>query len=49
VWNFGNVLPNTIETFGGDAQYGVPDLARFGGTLTSAVLPNPQFSGRCAH
>jgi hypothetical protein len=48
VWNFGNVLPNTVETFGGDAQYGTPDVARFAGTLTSAVLPNPQFSGRCS-
>jgi hypothetical protein len=47
VWNFGNVLPSTVETFGGDAQYGTPDVARFGGTLTSAVLPNPQFSGKC--
>ncbi len=47
VWNFGNVLPNTVNTFGGDAQYGTPDVARFGGTLTSAILPNPQFSGRC--
>jgi hypothetical protein len=35
----GNVLPSTVETFGGDAQYGTPDVARFGGTLTSAVLP----------
>jgi hypothetical protein len=47
VWNFGNVLPNTVQTFGGDAQYGTPDVARFGGTLASAVLPNPQFAGRC--
>jgi hypothetical protein len=47
VWNFGNVLPNTIQTFGKDAQYGTPDVARFAGTSTSAVLPNPQFSGGC--
>jgi hypothetical protein len=47
VWNFGNVLPTTVQTFGKDAQYGVPDVARFGGTLTSAVLPNPQFAGSC--
>ena len=33
--------------FGKDAQYGTPDVARYGGTLTSAVLPNPQFNGRC--
>ena len=47
VWNFGNVLPTTTQTFGKDAQYGTPDVARFGGTLTSAVQPNPQFKGGC--
>jgi hypothetical protein len=47
VWNFGNVLPTTVQTFGKDAQYGTPDVARFGGTLTSAVQHNPQFAGRC--
>jgi hypothetical protein len=46
-WNFGNVLPNTIRTFGKDAQYGTPDVARFGGTSTSPVLPNPQFALPC--
>ena len=47
VWNFGNVLPTTIRTFGKDAQYGTPNLARFGGTIISAVQPNPQFTGGC--
>jgi hypothetical protein len=47
VWNFGNVLPTTIQTFGKDAQYGTPNVARFAGTSTSAVLPNPQFTGGC--
>jgi len=47
VWNFGNDQPNTVQDFGKDAQYGVPNLARFGGTLTSPVQPNPQFSGGC--
>jgi hypothetical protein len=47
VWNFGNVLPTTTQTFGKDAQYGTPDVARFGGTLASAVQPNPQFKGGC--
>ena len=47
VWNFGNVLPTTKLTFGKDAQYGTPDVARFGGTLTSAPLPNPQLSSAC--
>ena len=47
VWNFGNVLPTTIRTFGKDAQYGTPNVARFAGTIISAVQPNPQFSGGC--
>jgi hypothetical protein len=46
-WNFGNVLPRTFKTFGKDAQYGQPDLAIFGGTSTSPVQANPQFSGAC--
>ena len=48
VWNFGNTLPTTIKTFGGDAQYGTPDLSWYGGTNISPVMANPQFSGRCA-
>ena len=47
VWNFGNVLPTTIQTFGKDAQYGTPNVARFAGTIISAVQPNPQFTGGC--
>jgi hypothetical protein len=46
-WNFGNVLPITIRTFGKDAQYGTPDVARYGGTIISAPMPNPQFSSGC--
>jgi hypothetical protein len=43
VWNFGNDIPgDTFNDFGQDAQYGVPDIARFGGTLTSPVISNPQ-------
>jgi hypothetical protein len=48
VWNFGNVLPRTIEDFGGDAQYGAPDLSWYGGTSISAPMANPQFAGSCA-
>jgi hypothetical protein len=48
VWNFGNDQPNTINDFGKDAQYGAPNLNRYGGTLISSVMKNPQFSGRCA-
>jgi hypothetical protein len=48
VWNFGNILPGvTTQTFGGDAQYGSPDLARFGGTAASPVVANPAVTGRC--
>ena len=47
VWNFGNDQPNTVLDFGRDAQYGTPNLARYGGTLISALAPNPQFTGRC--
>ena len=36
VWNFGNDQPNTVLDFGKDAQYGAPNLARYGGTLISA-------------
>ncbi|MGH3846709.1 MAG: hypothetical protein ACRDS0_35610 [Pseudonocardiaceae bacterium] len=46
-WNFGNVLPNTFKTFGKDAQYGTPNVARFAGTSTSPVQANPQFAGAC--
>ena len=41
-------LPNTIENFGKDAQYGTPDLSWYGGTNISAVQPNPEVSGSCA-
>ena len=48
VWNFGNVIPGQTRTaFGGDAQYGTPDTARYGGTIISPVLSNPQTNGRC--
>ena len=46
-WNFGNVLPVTRNTFGKTAQYGSPDLARFGGTLTSPVQTNPALQRGC--
>jgi len=47
-WNFGDVIPGRTATdFGGDAQYGTPDVARYGGTLTSPVLANPQTKRVC--
>ena len=39
--------PTPCLSFGRTAQYGTPDLARYGGTLISAPAPNPQFTGRC--
>ena len=48
VWNFGKDLPNTVQDFGKDAQYGTPDVARYGGTNISPVQPNPEFAGRCS-
>ena len=47
VWNFGNDQPNTLLDFGKDAQYGTPDVARYGGTIISAPMKNPQFSRGC--
>ena len=47
VWNFGNDQPRTVADFGKDAQYGTPNVARYGGTIISAPLPNPEFAGRC--
>jgi hypothetical protein len=48
LWNFGNDIPGiTTADFGKTAQYGTPNLARFAGTLTSAVLPNPQLNASC--
>ena len=46
-WTFGNVIPNLASNFGRVAQYGQPDVARFGGTLTSNPMPNPEFGGAC--
>ena len=47
VWNFGNDQPNTLADFGKDAQYGTPDVARYGGTIISAPMRNPSVSGHC--
>jgi hypothetical protein len=48
LWSLGDVVPGvTVRTFGGDAEYGKPDIARFGGTVISKEMPNPEFSGSC--
>jgi hypothetical protein len=45
LWNFGDNIPGvTKNNFGMQAEYGTPDVARFGGTSTSAVLANPELS-----
>jgi hypothetical protein len=48
IWNFGNVIQGTTtQDFGKDAQYGTPNVARYGGTIISKPQPNPEFKGRC--
>jgi hypothetical protein len=48
LWEFGNDIKGvTTHDFGKDAQYGTPDLARFGGTTISKVLPNPALASSC--
>jgi hypothetical protein len=47
-WNFGKVIPGkTASSLGGYAQYGAADVARYGGTLTSAVTVNPATAFIC--
>jgi hypothetical protein len=49
VWNFGNLISGTtITAFSKDAQYGTPDVARFGGTLAGTVRSNPTLGTGCA-
>jgi hypothetical protein len=48
LWNFGNDIRRvTTNDFGKDKQYGKPDLARYGGTTISKVLPNPTLASPC--
>jgi len=47
VWNFGNDIAGvTTNDFGKDVQYGTAS-AHYGGTLISAVTPNPTINGNC--
>jgi hypothetical protein len=42
-WNFGNdIAGSTVTDFGQNAQYGTANLARYAGTVISAVQSNPQ-------
>ena len=48
IWNFGNSLPGvTVNDFGGDGQYGSPNVARYGGTIISGVRTNPTLLNGC--
>ena len=47
VWDFGKRQFGALNDFGKDAQYGAPDVARYGGTLASAPMANPEFSSVC--
>jgi hypothetical protein len=47
VWNFGDVLPTTKRDFGRDSEYGTPNVARYGGTIISQPMANPQLNTRC--
>ena len=50
VWNFGKAIQGvTKQDFGGDAQYGTPNVARYGGTIISQPTKNPEFSGSCGN
>src|SRR5262249_55373712 len=50
VWNFGSDIANvTTNDFGKAAEYGKPDVARFGGTLTSRVMPTPARPRKCGN
>ena len=49
LWNFGNTIPGvTTNNFGGAAEYGAPNTARFGGTIITPVMPNPQLTSGCS-
>jgi hypothetical protein len=42
-WNFGNDIKGvTTVNFGKDAEYGLPEISRYGGTIASAVFENPE-------
>ena len=48
VWNFGKAIRGvTSQDFGGDTQYGTPNVARYGGTIISQPMKNPEFNGSC--
>ncbi len=46
-WTFGNTIPRLVSNFGKYFEYGKPDVARYGGTLTSNPMANPEFGRGC--
>ncbi len=49
IWNFGKSIQGvTTQDFGGDAQYGTSNVARYGGTIISQPMKNPEFNGGCS-
>jgi hypothetical protein len=48
IWDFGKTISGvTKHSFGKDAEYGTSDTARYGGTVISSVLANPELSLTC--
>jgi len=48
IWNFGKSIRGlTTQNFGGDAQYGTSNVSRYGGTIISQPMKNPEFNGSC--
>jgi hypothetical protein len=48
MWSLGTTIPGfTTNSFGGDAEYGAPNVARYGGTIISPVTTNPAMQGHC--
>ena len=48
LWNFGNDIAGvTTQDFGKNLQYGAPNVARYGGTVISHVMSNPQLDPKC--
>jgi hypothetical protein len=48
VWNFGSTIRHvTTNNLGRDSEYGVSDVAQYGGTVISPLEPNPEINGTC--
>jgi hypothetical protein len=48
IWNFGSTIRHiTTNNLGRDAEYGVSDIAEYGGTVISPLEANPEINGTC--